>query len=101
MQLISFPRRSVTASVGTRLLQYAGSDAKTVVCIVGWCPARCIIAEWSSLEAHRAHIPKVAGSNPVSAILDYNKFPFEKTSIVRWVLSFLQNLKYDKRKRGK
>ena len=27
-----------------------------------------IVAEWSSLEARRAHNPKVTGSNPVSAI---------------------------------
>lgn len=52
------------------------------------------------LEARVAHNHEVASSSLAPAILDYNKFPFEKAFIVRWVLSFLQNLKYDKRKRG-
>lgn len=52
------------------------------------------------LEAHVAHNHEVASSSLVPAILDYNKFPFEKAFIVGWVLSFLQNLEYDKRKKG-
>ena len=31
----------------------------------------CNIAGWSSLEARRAHNPKVTGSNPVPATIDY------------------------------
>ena len=41
----------------------------------------CNIAGWSSLEARRAHNPKVTGSNPVSATNSFFELVMSKAAV--------------------
>ena len=79
-----------------------GADCKSVVDdFEGSNPSpsiarKCPVAGWSSLEARRAHNPKVAGSNPAPAIFLCNEKCTDKNIEVKNMLAcFLTDIFLD------